>query len=170
MSNLSERLNNLVEASVAVAPMPFDANAPAIDPDTFSGMAGLKPSVSKLGGKKKGCGCGGGCGGCECSRVETIENKAPTKTYRFVGQIKNGADKELAHGYHYTKFMSLLQKMVAPLPIVNKPSGIEVVASPALAKGLTALAKKEGLETTILEGSCSESQCHCAGKNEGSCS
>lgn len=170
MNNLSSKLETvLVESMVAVTPVPFNPDAPAIDPDTFSGMAGLSPSRTTLLGRSKKSKCN--CTDCDCQKVEVVQNQAPVNTYRFVGKINNGADKDLAHGYHHTKFFSLLQKMVAPLPLVNKPSGIEVVASPALEKGLKSLATKHGLETIILEGHCNESDCHCSGhgKTEGHC-
>ena len=169
MISIIETLEQLTESyeSVAVAPKPFDPNAPAIDPDTFMGMAGLSPIFSKRRmAKSPGfTDCGNGL-----EKIETIENTAPTRVYRFVGKIKNGADKDLAHGYHHTKFVSLLQKMIAPLPIINKPSGIEVEASPALEKGLIALAKKNGLKTFVLEHHCTEHKCHCTDKTEGHCS
>jgi len=172
---LSSKLDRLVE-NIAITPTPLIgmARMTAIDPDTFSGGVGLSPSIrrSSMKGKKRNC-----TADCDCKQVEYVENRAPTVTYQFVGPLKDGANKDLAHGYHYTKFMSLLQRMVAPLPIVNKPSGIEVIASPALEKGLRALAKSEGMKTNLLnikegsysEGSYSEGDCHCVGTHEGHC-
>jgi len=146
--SLSQKIENLIQERVAVLPIPMvgmnpnSVSMPVIDPKSFSGQAGLSPSVNK------------GC--CDdCDRAETVENKQPTLRYQFVGKMPTGADKDLAHGYHHTAFMSKLQKMVAPLPIVNKPSGIEVVASPALKRGLMALAKRSGMKCNVMkEGHC----------------
>ena len=158
MSNF-ETLNTLLsEANIAgvMKPLAFVSTpmGVSVDPDTFTGKAGLKPSI-----KSQPC----GKGDCDCCNdssekevitgdaYETVENKSPTVRYEFSGPIRNGADKELALGYHYTRFMSLVQRMVAPLPLTNSPRAIGLVASPALKKGLEALAKSEGLTMAVIK-------------------
>ena len=181
MSNHNILEDILLESSIAgmMRPMAFinTPMGPTVDPDTFMGKAGLRPSVKPKMTKKQPCGCPS-CvddpmkapimGGAH----ETVENTAPTLRYIFSGPVVKGLDPELALGYHYTKFMSLLQKMVAPLPLINKVGAIELVASPALKRGLGALAKGEGLQMkSINEAHCTnEGHCvevHCT--NEGHC-
>ena len=155
-----ERLERQLKESIKGVPVPMGVS---VDPDTFSGPA--PEQVSKKGacgcscaacanckakteGKDGDCGCG--CGG----------NPSPVNLYAFTGKSAQGSDPALPLGYSKTKFLSLLQAMVAPLPVANKPGVISVVASPALRKGLAALAAKEGM-TMIVSA---------AKTNEGSCS
>lgn len=156
-----KRLERQLKESVKVTPVPMMS----MNPDTFSGPA--PKSVSK---GACGCSCpacanctakmedsGGDCG-CGCGGQDA--NGKPVNLYSFTGKALKGADPELPLGYSQPRFLSLLQAMVAPLPVRNKPGVISVVASPALEKGLGALALKEGLEMTVYakkanEGSCS---------------
>tara|TARA_Y100000310_G_scaffold342926_1_gene448270 strand:+ start:1491 stop:1916 length:426 start_codon:yes stop_codon:yes gene_type:complete len=140
MRDLIERLEEQLSEGIAMTSVPL-----MVDPNTFMGMGGLSPSTKR---NKKKCDCPD-APHCRCAQTEVIENNAPTKTYVFTGDRKGNSDKKLALGYHFTKFFSLLQRMIAPLPITNKSNSIEVVASPALEQGLKALADREGLTMSV---------------------
>ena len=139
-----------------------------VDPDTFSGPAPIEmPSA------KGGCGCsckscqgckskvegqGGDCG-CGCAPIMSDANTKPVNKYTFTREVENGSDPLLPLGYTYTKFLSLLQSMVAPLPVSNEPGRISVIASPALARGLSTLANKEGMTLTVAPHKANEGHC-----------
>jgi hypothetical protein len=159
-----ERLERQLKESVKGVPVPMGVN---VDPDTFSGPAPIKMEKGACGCSCEACrgckakmeGAGGGCG-CGCGGKNESKNTKPVKMYVFTGEAAKGSDAALPLGYSQTKFLSLLQSMVAPLPVVNKPGMISVIASPALEKGLGALAAKEGMKMSIIaqktnEGSCS---------------
>lgn len=176
LAELERQLERCFKESIATPAVPMDMN---IDPDTFSGPAIQKaPSACKCDGDGD-CKCNSGpqesdCDGCDqgecegsCESYERMpgcvcegnapcmcdasleENKFPVKHYVFTREVENQSDRLLPLGYTFTKFLSLLQKLVAPLRVHNAPGSISVVASPALERGLRNLAKKEKMEMDI---------------------
>lgn len=171
---------SVVPMSMNVDPDTFSGPAPIEMGSKCSCKGGSKPCSCKSKGtgagmKEKACDCskksqsvesdeGCGCGesfeplaGCICEQGPCIcdasleENKSPTKLFIFSREVKNGSDKRLPLGYTYTKFLSLLQRMVAPLKVHNAPGSISVIASPALEKGLRELARKEGMTIEVAD-------------------
>lgn len=168
-----ERLERQLKESIATAAVPMSMS---VDPDTFSGPAPqeVKPGCDCSAGGECKCKDKGGCDGCDqgecegsCESYERLpgctcegnspcmcdasleENKSPVKHYVFTRKVTNQSDPKLPLGYTYTKFMSLLQRMVAPLKVHNAPGSISVKASPALERGLASLARKEGMTMNI---------------------
>lgn len=164
-----ERLEAQLIESVNTAAVPMGMSmGVSVDPDTFSGPA--PKNVSKKGAcgcsceacrgcKSKMEGAGGDCG-CGCSGAQNEgRNRQPVNQYTFTKPVNNQSDARLPLGYTHTKFLSLLQKMVAPLPVINEPGRISVVASPALASGLKTLARREGMKVKIKAVMSNEAHC-----------
>lgn len=172
-----ERLERQLEESIATPAVPmsmgidpdtFSGPAPIeVSPGCdCSGKGGCQcKKTKKTEGDCDGCAqgeCEGSCEsydrlpGCVCEGnapcmcdVSLEENKSPVKHYVFMRKVNNQSDPLLPLGYTYTKFLSLLQRMVAPLKVHNAPGAISVKASPALEKGLRELARREKMTMDI---------------------
>lgn len=166
------RLERNLRESVVTLPIPLvlggpSAPKPVEKPCNCGGKGKCKCEKEEGSCSEGDCAGGEDCGcesfeqplGCTCDSApctcaaSMVENEYPVARFTFSDAVSGKASKNEPLGLSKKKFVQLLKRMVAPLPIYDAPGAISVVCAPALEQGLKELGLKNGLDMFVADES-----------------